>query len=665
MTRRALLLGATAPNLDGVEHDIELMQAALTYHGFAPEHLDVVVPATRAAIEAGVERLLEAVEPGDAVVLYYSGHGSKLDADPRDRSAQVPLGEASYHRFLVASDFEESTDEDFRGYTSAELSLDLAALTRVTPNVIAIMDCCFAGRIFRASEDEQRERLVWADGSSGPPARHVGIDGPWARHAQRHYDRLRQTRGLELDRRAAEANPHAIRLLASSASKPAFETPRPPRAEADWRPAGVMTRALHDILMRVDAERTTWQQLGRHIYMTPQRGTLQRVSIEGPYRRLLFSLVEREELGEVDLSLERAPPTLTGGWVADIAVGDRFELRMPDDRGEPRSVGTARVRALTSSHAELAASGSLDVDALGPGACARPLTYARPRAAIEIAGLDPASPGFALLDARLSASGYLDPIPAGAETSAPIAGRIRHAQGKLQLLADEVALERARSFAPAGSPACAELLVEHLNDACHRVARAMQLRRLARAPIPAGEDLDPGAALSLFTVESGRKGRELADGDVLRSGAAISLALQTPTTLFINALLVDPDAKISLLTRSQQSGGVEVAAREGYVLGQRSGDPDARLRGVELTRPSPSIIADPGPLPLTLVVILSDGPLDLRRWQQRGISRFAPRDALAAPRRYRNITPPPPPLNSARVHVTAHQLSLQTQDHPS
>lgn len=45
-------------------------------------------------------------------------------------------------------DFELSTEDDFRGITSLELSGLLDRLTAKTQNVTVVRDYCFAGRLF-------------------------------------------------------------------------------------------------------------------------------------------------------------------------------------------------------------------------------------------------------------------------------------------------------------------------------------------------------------------------------------------------------------------------------------------------------------------------------------------------------------------------------------
>lgn len=651
VVRRALLLGARAPDLSGVDHDLELMREALLHHGFADEHIGTVVPATRDLMATAIQKLIACTQPGDVVVVYYSGHGSKLDNTSVSRHMANPrapvLGELAYYRFLVPSDIEQSTNEDFRGYTNLELSLDLAALTRKTRNVVMIMDCCHAGRLFRANPGDADERIVWQDNSLYLPARNVDLGGRWAHAAAKHFERLLATRGHELADRHAEANPWAIRLLASSSEGGAFETRCPPRQGCDHHVCGAMTLALHAALMKVDPRRTTWQDLGRLIRMTPQRGSRQRVCVEGPHRRFLFMLEEREPFGEIDLDLGHDRILLAGGRLVGLMQGDRFELRALK-RGSFEAVGDAEVTRVSSSHAEVTAH--VDPGQVDGLSHARPVSYGAPRATVELVGIEPDSKAYELLAARLVASGLirvLNPDEASDNCQRlPSAGQLRLEQGKLQLSSGGIAFDVPRTFDPGRAPVHAEQLAEHMADGARRLARAACLLGL---PEPSdSERLEPCWELSWTTVETGKIGRVLAaKGEHLRVGDGFTVCLTCSRPLYFSVLRVRADAGIELLTRAQ-GGGVEVVPGQGYLLGQRSGSTSAKLIA---DRPPHGIVGGSGPVWAALVLVLSDLPVDLRSWVQPGLSRFVMRDNLQPESHGRNVSPPLRGLHGARYHV--------------
>ncbi len=74
--RRALLLGNPGEGLRGVDADIATMSALLARYAFT----DVVtlVRGERAEILAEIRALVDRTDPGDAAVLYYSGHGWRV-----------------------------------------------------------------------------------------------------------------------------------------------------------------------------------------------------------------------------------------------------------------------------------------------------------------------------------------------------------------------------------------------------------------------------------------------------------------------------------------------------------------------------------------------------------------------------------------------------------
>ena len=86
--------------LRGLRYEVELLQGP---------------GATRAGILAGYRRLIERAEPGDAVVVYFSGHGG-MAIDP-----EVPAGARVLPRrfqFIAPTDYPvaaSQTGDDFRG----------------------------------------------------------------------------------------------------------------------------------------------------------------------------------------------------------------------------------------------------------------------------------------------------------------------------------------------------------------------------------------------------------------------------------------------------------------------------------------------------------------------------------------------------------------------
>ncbi|KIG12376.1 hypothetical protein DB30_01535 [Enhygromyxa salina] len=644
-TKRALLLGAPAKDLSGVEHDIELMTAALREHEFS--NITSVCPATRDDIASALDQLVADTQPGDIVVFYYSGHGSKVEP-PGAKLAGI--GEDSYYRFLVPSDFPKSTEGNFRGFTNTELSVVLARLTKKSPNVTVIMDCCFAGRVFRKSEDDHaEEKIEWQDTSRYRPTRYHESKGRWARAASKYFETLRE-RGFGEDTRAAEANPHAVQLLASSANGKAYETPCN-HSDCGHSAAGAMTLALHDVLSRIDPVHTTWQDVGRMIRMTPRRsGHDQLVSVEGPHRRFLFRLHEREELGAVDVDISSGRVHLVGGALADLRRGDRYELVSFGNRGNEEIAAACEVDAVSSSFATI--KPRLGVERIASGTRARPIAFGESRGSVELRGFA-SEVEHELLEARIGAVGLTlsrEPDPAGSAIAC-----LRLADHKLQLFRGELGFDVPRAFQPGKLPLGARHLAQHIAEAAYRIGRANTLANLC------GGRLDPECEPQLARVRADGL-QELSEArPTLVDGEAISMIIEPRLDIHASVFCIHPNARIELLSRAQ-GGGVEIRARETYRLGQRSRE--ERVRGIELRRPSRSILSTDAPLPFTIMVILTDKHVDLRSWEQRGVNRFSWTDPLKPPSFARNALGGARPTADALFRIYKFELDLAGADAP-
>lgn len=137
--RRALLIGAPLGDLGGVEESIACLGALLEARGFTVERL-VGPTARRAEIMQALARLRAEVQPGDAVVLYWAGHGMHA-WDPSKPGEVFPV--------LVTMDAKESTADDPRVILGIELAhwlfeIAAAAAHEGVTNVTAILECCHA-----------------------------------------------------------------------------------------------------------------------------------------------------------------------------------------------------------------------------------------------------------------------------------------------------------------------------------------------------------------------------------------------------------------------------------------------------------------------------------------------------------------------------------------
>lgn len=150
-TKRALVIGidkfdklAPRYQLSGCVNDAKLMYRVLCDHfGFLPEHIETLhdEQATRDAILAAMDRLIDATGKDDVVVIHYSGHGSQMT--DREEDEADGLDET-----IMPHDSGRDPEPN-RDITDDEIYLKLLRLTEKTSNVTLIFDCCHSGTITR------------------------------------------------------------------------------------------------------------------------------------------------------------------------------------------------------------------------------------------------------------------------------------------------------------------------------------------------------------------------------------------------------------------------------------------------------------------------------------------------------------------------------------
>src|ERR1700733_939881 len=139
MKRRALLVCSSYEALAGRHNDLACMRRVLERYDFETTCL-VDRDATRTAILSSYDALIAATQPDDAAVFYYTGHGGLVTNSDYQPSDELP----PHLQHICPSDFGATVGQDFRGITSFELSLQLAALSRRTANATVIFECCFS-----------------------------------------------------------------------------------------------------------------------------------------------------------------------------------------------------------------------------------------------------------------------------------------------------------------------------------------------------------------------------------------------------------------------------------------------------------------------------------------------------------------------------------------
>ena len=260
--QRALLVGVSElvnqPSslwLQAPRNDVMLMRQALQKQGFAPADITVLADGVSGAalpeaqrIHEALGRLLEQSRSGDFVLLYFSGHGTRL----RDSTKRYQEPDGLAENFLardvrgaVGTDIALSgglRDVDFDGWVQAFLARNVF--------VWSVFDTCSAtsmtrsvGGVSATAEGPADDEVRWR-GVRPVQLRGVGAEAPVAARPVPP---------------ASESVARA-RYVAFFASESHQVTPelRLPRNSRGARPQGLLTWAVADALERRPA---TWREL--------------------------------------------------------------------------------------------------------------------------------------------------------------------------------------------------------------------------------------------------------------------------------------------------------------------------------------------------------------------------------------------------------------------
>ncbi|KAF6804403.1 peptidase c14 caspase catalytic subunit p20 [Colletotrichum musicola] len=318
--KRALLLGCPDERLKGVRRDLRTMEGILAPRGF---FCHVVYRATRDQIVAGLETLAREAAPGDAVVVYYSGHGALVRRSSSGTASDRPL------QFLVPCDFDDTTEDDFRGVTDAQLSQLLRKITDRTDNVTLVLDCCHAARMARV------------------PGTVKTVDGEFYKEVFGHIRAMLEDGRLDVGGAHVERNPRLVTVAASAQGESAYE--RPFEGEAQL---GVLTEALERILGRApDGREEMTREVSWRSVMVRVRDRFkvtcpsQFPQIEGDDLRFTFSLSRAELDGALPVEItEGGRVVLHGGELHGIRQGDTYAV-LP--ASEERNVSAREIAKAT------------------------------------------------------------------------------------------------------------------------------------------------------------------------------------------------------------------------------------------------------------------------------------------------------------------------------
>ncbi|WP_410597379.1 caspase family protein [Amycolatopsis sp. lyj-23] len=572
--RRALLIGAQTGRLTGVERDVAAMAGALREWGFTSTTC-VGSAATRAGILGAYSRFIAGTREGDAAVVYYSGHGGRSTAE---------AGESV--QYIEPADYDESTEDDFRGITAFELSLLLTQLTAKTKNVTVVLDSCHAAHMSRDREKVAKAR------SAPVPYEHIAA----------HLGRLRRDEEW-LARWHPPGNPDAVRIVACAPEQSAYEY-----VNAD----GVRTGLLTDVLVRTLAEANgaevpvSWATVvdrvrRRVLALLP----VQRPEAEGPARRLLFDVAEADPVAALPAAVVAGRVRLSGAALLGVVPGDEFAVVPGESAGpEGKRIGEVRVDRVDLAAAWGDLRARPPVTELPIGARAHPLRTVVPAMPVRLSA---AAPDLIPLAKAIEEAPLLRVGEPGDDCPAEVGGDdagglvVRDGIGPLH-----------RSSRPAG-PDGVRRVVRDLT----RIARARALRCLSEVP---AEALPLPVSIEFGRVEAGRAVPLSTSGAVLHVDQRVYVRVrnESPDPVYVSLLDIGVSSGISFLNPSSPSG-VRLTLGGQYTFG--GNDLTGALRGVELGWPAD--LPREVPRPETIVVLVTSRPVDARVLEQDGV-RAAP-----------------------------------------
>lgn len=573
--RRALLIGSPVGGLLGVLPDVATMRCELEAWGFECEER-TGADATREEILRALHELVAWAQPADAIVIYYSGHGGRGIVVEREGERSGPK-----LSFLVPWDIDH--EGDFRGILEHELAGIVDDLSLRTPNVTVILDCCHSAGMAR------------------------GTDVPRAVPERRIMTSAQQASLAALDRRPrpldADGHRGVVRVVATAPGSLAFEFREP------GRNGGYLTHELCAALAEARQVPLAWEAiLGkvRERVAERRRSTLQRPEVEGPRRRLPFSLDEPAVDGERSTLVygSDGAPWMRAGRLHGLCKGDTVEIQAGGS-----IAATGRVVALLDHAARLELDPRADGQRPALGSTVVPRTLALRRTV----RVDPGALGVEGVLWGLERSLRLRVV----DDDEPADFLVALVDGGLHLSGPPWLRRVPRPTTPEGVDA----LVADLDA----LARSEIL--LAALACPPG--LDGGASPIDWEVEvkvtapDGTEPQPLVRDQVLPEGTLVYAELRHRSlgrpTLYVNVLDRGVSGRLALVNASEPAGVQLRAQEERWVGRRRTGGP----LGVALAWPDCVPRGHSGHE--TLYFVVSQRPLDLRSLLEGPRAERAPR----------------------------------------
>lgn len=326
--------GGSVPRLRGATNDAARARALLLDRfGFEADGVVTLLgpAATHAAIvRAFYDHLIRRSGPDTRVVVWFSGHGSRVPDASKADTAPRDAADESWDDTLLAYDSRAGHRRGSFDLTDDELHSLLAALP--ARDVVLVTDCCHSGGLFRG------------DGAAGGARRAGRGTRPLDRDAIRPFWPA-DVPFLDDDRGAVVRS--TVHVAACGAMQEAGEYPG-----GDGRLYGTLTWFLTGALAEVDAD-TSWREVTEIVrarVAACDGGTRpgQLVQCSGPAERAILGGTGRPVPAGYAAAIRRGHLRVEAGRIHGVVEGT--ELRLVGIDGTPH--GAVRVRRARATFCE-------------------------------------------------------------------------------------------------------------------------------------------------------------------------------------------------------------------------------------------------------------------------------------------------------------------------
>lgn len=361
----ALLVGCTRYvhlanrfQLEGPSNDVALFREVLIKRfGVAPERITILTETggkarpTRANIVAAFEDLIRRVRPGDQVVVFLAGHGTRQPADLSDPEYDKPDGLAEVFCPSDIEDLEHNREGKIvNGIADREFRQWRRALTDKGARVWITIDACHSGTMTRGNSLE----IV-----RGIPPQELLPDSVLREARQKAMESRKRPQAASLRQASDDRSPARgdwTALYACQADEVTVERPLPRESE-DAQYHGLLTFALAKILTESSGA-ITYRELAERIHAQYLQwgGMLPTPLLEGSNRDL--AVLGAEELArKLPIRLTRdalGRARIDAGAIHGLSLGSILVVYPADREQKPENrIGHVRITQLHATDAEV------------------------------------------------------------------------------------------------------------------------------------------------------------------------------------------------------------------------------------------------------------------------------------------------------------------------